>query len=197
MYLYLDTSEDLTLAIINSDYKLIELSEIETKKTSLILQSSIDELMHKHKVTFSNLEGIIFCAGPGSYTGMRVGQGFVDICRWQGIKTYSFYHFQIPKILKIAKGHWISTAFKGEDFIFSWDQQSENQSLIRSSESLSLVSGELYSRHSTFNEQSSISTQELLKIHTKEIIEYVVEKNFQKPLFYYRPLEAEFKVPNA
>ena len=98
MYLYLDTSEDLTLAVIHSDYELIELSEIKTKKTSLVLQSSIDELMQKHEVTFSKLEGIIFCAGPGSYTGMRVGQGFVDICGWQGIKTYSFYHFQIPKI---------------------------------------------------------------------------------------------------
>ena len=82
MYLYVDSADDLSLGLIDKDYRIIEFKEIKAKKTSLVLQKSILELLAAHNLKLNTLSGVIFCSGPGSYTGMRVGQGFVDICKW-------------------------------------------------------------------------------------------------------------------
>lgn len=198
MYLYLDTSENLTLALFDSSYKLVDLREVESKKTSLILQSCLNDLLRTVNVNLLELDAIIFCAGPGSYTGMRVGQGFVDICKWQGVKVYSFYHFMIPKILGYAEGVWVSSAFKGQDFIHTWNDNKWDNNLFERPMFLEEVKEKkVFSRNDSYEDIPTISTQEMLKSNAKELIKTIVESKLSSELYYYRPIDQEYKVPNA
>lgn len=198
MYLYLDTTEDLNIGLYDENYKALKFLDIKSKKTSLILQSTIYELLKDRSLEVKDLKGIIYCAGPGSYTGMRVGQGFVDICQWQKIPVYSFYHFKVPKILGILNGAWIASAFKGETFVYRWESDEESIELIRD-EALELdkLGSNIFTRGEMSGQKKIKSTQELIRENDSFLFKYIVENNIKEELFYYRPLEQEFKVPNA
>lgn len=198
MYLYLDTTEDLNIGLYDENYKALKFLDIKSKKTSLILQSTLFELLKEKNLEVKDLQGIIYCAGPGSYTGMRVGQGFVDICQWQKIPVYSFYHFKVPKILNIQSGSWIASAFKGETFIYKWNGDENSTELVKD-ETLKLeeLGDNIFTRGEMAGQEKIKSTQILIRENDSFLFKYIVENKIKEELFYYRPLEQEFKVPNA
>jgi len=118
-WLYTDTTNHVVLGILSEKFEWIEYIEIFNQKSTADLHFLINEILQKHKLNFEKLKGYLFAAGPGSYTGMRVSEGIAQVLEWQNIKVYSFYHYEIPKIIGCSSGIWFSEAFKGEYFLFN------------------------------------------------------------------------------
>lgn len=189
MYLFIDTSVKIVIGVLNSDYEWMNYKEIDSKKSSSILHHEVLEMLEGLELTIQKLEGIIQIAGPGSYTGMRVSEGFKQVFDWQGFSTYSFYHFDVPRILGISSGSWISKAFKGEIFVHSWNEDNQNQSLIKEID-YKADREDQYSSNLDF--KNTQSTSEMIFNEPKKIFSYIIKNNIQNKIYYYRTLEAEF-----
>ena len=72
--LLLDTSDNkkITVGLIINGQKDIQIKEITSNKTQIILPM-IDEILKKHSLKLGNLSEIRINAGPGSFTGLRIG----------------------------------------------------------------------------------------------------------------------------
>lgn len=193
-YLYIDTTDFITIGLLDSEFKWLNYEFLESKKSSEVLHYKIFEMLNEKNLDIKNISGVIYAAGPGSYTGMRVSQGFVDILKLEGIPIYSFYHFEIPKMLNIKSGIWFSKAFKGETFQYSWSSEKSQIELIKTEEflKLNLANPDLYSSH--FQENFLVvETNKMLFESSHIIMKYLVENKMDKELYYYRELEDEFK----
>lgn len=47
-------------------------------KLSLTLNSKVEEILGKNKLEFKDISGIVFFAGPGSFTGLRIGSSVAN-----------------------------------------------------------------------------------------------------------------------
>ncbi len=196
-YLFVDTSELLIVGLLNDKFDWLEYHELRDKKSSALIHALIYELLEKHKVKLKDILGFIQVAGPGSYTGMRVSEGISQVLDWQDIKVNSFYHFEVPSLLEVKKGSWISRAFKGEAFIYSWNAEKENQELILLDDASKRIESEQsdFYTHFAGNFESELNyTSEMIKNNSKELFPLVLSQNLQREPFYYRSLEKEFKV---
>jgi len=72
--LILDTSDNkkITVGLAINGKKDIQIKEITSNKTQIILPM-IDRILKKHLLKPKDLSGIQINAGPGSFTGLRVG----------------------------------------------------------------------------------------------------------------------------
>ena len=73
-WLYTDTTNHVVLGILSEKFEWIEYIEIFNQKSTADLHFLINEILQKHKLNFAKLDGYLFAAGPGSYTGMRVSE---------------------------------------------------------------------------------------------------------------------------
>jgi tRNA threonylcarbamoyladenosine biosynthesis protein TsaB len=146
----------------------------------------------------SEVEEMFYIAGPGSYTGTRLGAGIGDLTEWSKIKTYSFYHFDIPYFLGIRKGHWFCKAFKNEIYLYSWNEEVNESKLIDENiinEFLEKNGGEMYSSEQMSVNFSFQNTNHLLRENSEKIFRKIKELNLKKETFYFRTAENEFKLP--
>src|ERR1035437_1453422 len=72
--LHIDTSTDTGVVALNCDgvilaYKVNE----EARNHASTINIMIEKLLAGVKISLSDLDGIVVCAGPGSYTGLRIG----------------------------------------------------------------------------------------------------------------------------
>lgn len=72
--LILDTADNkkITVGLIINGKKYIETKQIASNKTQIILPM-IDNILKKHALKPEDLSEIRINAGPGSFTGLRVG----------------------------------------------------------------------------------------------------------------------------
>ena len=77
--------------------------------------------------------------GPGSYTGVRVGEGMGQIFEWQKTSVISFYHHFVPKVIGVESGVFVCSAFKGEHFIYEWNQEKSTEKLVSGEELLEVL----------------------------------------------------------
>ena len=72
--LFIDTSDNkkITVGLIINGQKDIQTKRITSNKTQIILPM-IDKVLKKHLLKLENLSGIQVNAGPGSFTGLRIG----------------------------------------------------------------------------------------------------------------------------
>ena len=72
--LILDTSDNkkITVGLDIDGQKDIQVEEITSNKTQIILPM-IDKILKKHSLSPKDLSEITINAGPGSFTGLRVG----------------------------------------------------------------------------------------------------------------------------
>ena len=189
-YLYLDSSNGLTLGLLNQSLEWVHLEFLDEKKPSEIVHVKINEIINNHQLNLKNLK-IISSAGPGSYTGMRLSEGIARILKVCGLETISFFQFEIPKLAGIKNGAWITNAFKGEIFIFEWDEISEQKKLMNS-EKINKYTG-FYSNLSEVSGVQAINTNVLLKNNSKEIFKEIIKRNAFFEAYYYRTIEEEFK----
>ena len=79
MKLFIDTSNSERI-VVGFDDKRFEISAREGKAQKLL--SFIDELMKEEDKTFKNISEIKVNAGPGSFTGLRVGVSVANALGW-------------------------------------------------------------------------------------------------------------------
>jgi tRNA threonylcarbamoyladenosine biosynthesis protein TsaB len=78
-YLYLDTSEpEAIIAIYTEEKKLSEIKWLAHRELSKTLSGKYLLLLKKAKISQKDLSGICVFAGPGSFTGLRIGISFVN-----------------------------------------------------------------------------------------------------------------------
>ena len=72
--LHIDTSTDTGTVAIGGDGKLLALrSNTETRNHASTINILISEVLADANITFKQLAAVAVCAGPGSYTGLRIG----------------------------------------------------------------------------------------------------------------------------
>ncbi|MFZ4714017.1 MAG: hypothetical protein ACOYL6_09910 [Bacteriovoracaceae bacterium] len=207
--LFLDTSHHLTLGLLNEKFQWLDYRKIEGGKTATDLHHNLYQMLTGHKLQLKNLSAAIQIAGPGSYTGMRVSDGLFQSLKLFGLNTHSIYHFDVPHLLGKSSGLWLSNAFKGEIFSVEWDGEQKNQNLMSEKDFISryedVKNTKLYTHHITafsptfslwVKQKSFCETSALIQDCSELLFPQIVQQNVYKPIFYYRPIEQEFKKPN-
>jgi tRNA threonylcarbamoyladenosine biosynthesis protein TsaB len=188
--LFIDTTSGTTVGAFDNSKGWLDYSHDESKG-SQVVHTRINQLVEKHNLNWKQLK-LITIAGPGSYTGMRLARGLADILGWQEVDCYSFYHFEVPKILG-QQGKFICRAFKGEYFVY--DTESEESELLTS---------ELIEMKQCFTSFASeldldvekILTSELIKENTKQVFDFIIENALRRDIYYFRKENEEFKKPS-
>jgi tRNA threonylcarbamoyladenosine biosynthesis protein TsaB len=197
MHLFIDTSQNITIGLLNKDLTWVDYQYLISKKSSAELHYLIYGMLKKENIDVMDITGLIYCAGPGSYTGMRISEGLSNIFDWSSINVNSFYHFELPQICGIEAGVWASKAFKGEYFLYKWDKSSSDKTLIPESDLENQIgSHEIFFGHEPFMEKSGKLSMDLIKDNPEVIFKHVLDNDICEPLYYYRPLEQEFSRKN-
>lgn len=189
-YLFLDTTNGLTLGLLNQNIDWISYQYTLEKRPSEVIHTRINELLNEKKINIEEIV-LIVAAGPGSYTGMRLGEGIANIFQSCGRKVLSFYHYEIPNMLFIKEGKFVTNAFKGQFFVYEWSGEKSGQYLI-SANDLDL-SKNYYTNAEDKNLKQTILTSNLIYEEAKIIFKKVIDRDKYFPSFYFRPLEDEFK----
>jgi tRNA threonylcarbamoyladenosine biosynthesis protein TsaB len=72
--LHIDTSTDTGSVAVGGDGKLLAFrTNIETRNHAATLNVMINGVLADARITLQQLNGVVVCAGPGSYTGLRIG----------------------------------------------------------------------------------------------------------------------------
>lgn len=72
--LAIDTSTDyLSLAVLNGDKVLARIHKKAPRSHSSLLMAMIDKVLKRSKTPLYRLDGFCISAGPGSFTGLRIG----------------------------------------------------------------------------------------------------------------------------
>ena len=157
-------------------------------------------MVKSNNTTIKNVKNLFISSGPGSYTGIRVAEGIAQIFGWNSINIFSYYNFDIPKIIGLEEGTWISNAFKQEIYVYKWDKKSENKRLIHKDELTNLINN--YDVIYQASENTKIDCGEfrveyvsqMIKAKSEQVFQYIKDNQIRKKAFYYRDLEKEFKV---
>lgn len=175
--LFLDTTAGLTVGLLDENFSWVYYESTNEKRPSEHIHEKIFFMLSKLNLELQSLQ-LITVAGPGSYTGMRLSEGFSDILNWSGVKVFSFYHFEVPKLIGIQSGSWITNAFKKEIFCYHWDEKESSSELL----------SECYTKNPFTIDQ----TREFIYDHANLIFTQIIQLNEKKETYYFRSLEKEF-----
>ncbi len=193
--LYVDSTSGLTVGLLNQAYEWLSYLEIDHKKPSEVIHLEILNLLEANNVELKNCK-FFFNSGPGSYTGMRLGEGLAQVFEWDNLPVFSFHHFEVPRLLEISKGYWVTSAFKGQIFLYEWDLSSDTslQSLIDQSQ-FSIQDPKLGYTLSQNEElyKELKSTKELIHLEAKKLFTKIESLKLRVPPFYFRTIDEEFK----
>lgn len=195
-YLFLDTSVNLTIGVLDEKLQWVDLVEIETKKTSEVIHSKIFEILSKNGLTVNSNFEIISIVGPGSYTGMRIVEGVNQIFELEGKKIYSFHTFCLPEFMKIDWTYVCFMAFKNEVFLYDRNKTSKLVS-VENFQNGDILAGnfKLVTYGDGFKDQS-LEIFDIRPIFLKEpsaVLMEILKADMRHEPFYFRPVEVEFK----
>ncbi len=200
--LFIDTSDELIVGLISDDYNFLKQVNRGKIKTSKEIHKVIHDTLTEYDLVLDSIDFIFNISGPGSYTGMRVGEGISQLLEWQSVPTYSFNHFQIPYLLGEKEGVWISNAFKSEFFIYSWKDEEYSTKLVHEKDivnQLDLLIGKKVNIFCKNNEKvlegiDFQDTSSLITERSEKLFSIVRKRNLRETPFYYRTAEKEFKI---
>ena len=84
-HLLIDTTQKIFIGLLDENHKWIENKAIETAKSSSILHKEVYDLLRKYNTNIQSIKSLFYCSGPGSYTGMRVADGFAKVVEFSEI----------------------------------------------------------------------------------------------------------------
>ncbi len=200
-YLFIDSTYDLTLGILGDDLNWLSFERHVGQKASMVIQVRSLDLIKRNKQKAQDLSGVITVSGPGFYTGLRLAEGVSDVFQFFGIKQYSLYSYEIPFWCGHNQGAWFTKAYRGEYFIYRWNETSSSQELITANEIKDKLGCEQFFVHSDVSLDSLSQTLLDNPIHSSDLLRQYPARIFKKVLadqrrepFYFRPPEDEFKV---
>lgn len=193
--LYVDSTSGLVVGLLDSNFNWIEYRDIDEKKPSEVIHVEIYNLVKKYNLNLKTMK-FFFSAGPGSYTGMRLGEGIAQVLAWEGCKVFSFLHYEVPKITGVKKGFWVTNAFKGQVFSYNWNLEAgiSEKELINSVD-FKIVDPELgYTLTSNSKDYYLLkNTKDLIKNSSAIIFSHVYKEEIREAPYYFRTLDEEFK----
>jgi|GEM_PF-969166 len=201
-HLYVDSSYDLTIGLLDNQGTWLERSKITDAKTSEVLQVEIFNLLNKHKLNYRKLTSLITSAGPGFYTGLRLTEGLSDLSKIIKIPCFSFYNYEIPRWSGVCEGTWLTKAYKGEYLLYHWNDLDHSSELLGSHELETWLKSE-----QAFYYPSEKSLDERLKQHVSKgtcvetlffsngevLLHKVIQSQQTRSSYYFRPSEEEYK----
>ncbi len=194
MHLYLDTSHFLSIGLLNDELEWAHFEKNEKLQHSADIHARIYKILENHHIEALGLKSVIICNGPGSYTGIRLGEGIGQLFELSKIPVFSFHQYEIPQILGYQKGQWVCHAFKKEIFNYVWDEKNVKDSLVAADEWKPLCE-EVFSHQTEgpWHLDGFILTTELVHKKPKLIFEYILGHKIRRESYYFRPLDKEFK----
>ncbi len=195
--LYIDSTYDISLGLLDENYKWISFKSFPGQKASQVLQAETWKLLEVAKIHPQKLTGIVTTSGPGFYTGLRLSEGFADVLKFFGVPHYSFYSYEVPAWCGVDDGEWFTKAYRGEYFIYTWDKNKNSSKLITVKELLPMGKVYIHSQSSLDEKAqigSSISTLELIKEFPEKVFARVINEKLSREAFYFRAPEDEYKV---
>lgn len=165
----------------------------------MVLQKEAYDVCRSAGIRPKDLKGVITCAGPGFYTGLRLSEGFADIFRIFNVPCYSYYSYEVPRLCGHESGVWVTKAYRGEYFFHEWDADSSRNVLISAAElPAHLDKFERLFIHSPGamdkELKNIILTIDLLKQKPKTIFSEFVRTKAHRDSYYFRAPEDEFRV---
>jgi tRNA threonylcarbamoyladenosine biosynthesis protein TsaB len=200
-YLFVDSCEFLSVGLLSDELQWLDYDQNSVKKNSEFFHSNLQKMLSRNQKKLSEISGVFQVAGPGSYTGMRLSEGFCQILEWQKLPIFSFYHFEVPALCGIKKGIWVSEAFKGELFCYTWNGEENNTKLIaKDGQDVSQWIERFYGDYEYVFTHFAVDgfdceySSGLIKKNAPALLGYVKENSLRRESYYYRPLDVEFKV---
>ena len=199
--LYLDTAYNQVIGICDERGEWLGLQHSSGQRSSISLHQCIHSLCVQNKVSPESIGRVVYLAGPGFYTGLRIGYGVAQIMKLTGVMAQSFYSFDVPKILGRPDYLWITKAYRGDVFVYN--SKDRTSKLVNESDFLAQGwTGEIYIHHLAAQDEKM-----KLKLEHAKSTESLITDNFQiiisslgqaieQPLHYFREPEEEFR-PNA
>lgn len=189
--LYVDSTSGLVIGLLDSNFKWIEYHDSKEKKPSEVIHVEIYNLIKRHNLNLKDMN-FFFSAGPGSYTGMRLGEGIAQILAWDEKKVFSFLHFDVPRFSGIEKGYWVTNAFKGQVFIYNWNGKDKvgERSLLNTAD-FKVVEPELgYTLSSDAKDFTELkTTKDLIHKSSEIIFSKVYNEKMREAPYYFRTLD--------
>ena len=192
-YLFIDSTLGLEIGLLDDQFRWIDFLTFDNKKPSEIIHSEIHQLLNKHQLNLKSLE-CFTASGPGSYTGMRLSEGLVQVLALSGMKIYSFYHFEVPKLTGIREGFWATNAFKGQVFVYTWSEEKEERLLLNKDQFVIQNEKIGFTLDNTDREFAKLSSSKILiKSNPTLIFSYLHAHQKRVPPYYFRTLDEEFR----
>ena len=203
--LFIDSTYDVTLGILDDDLSWNKFEYFSGQKASSVIQKEAHRLLNSSALKISDISSIISVAGPGFYTGLRLSEGFSDVLLFFGIKHYSFLSYNIPFLAGIKSGTWMTKAYRGEYFFHFWDEHTSRNELVAAKELEAFLQNVDKSNFYIHSDSAiddfsrglipaSYSTYDLLKEKSQIIFPIILHTQSKVDSYYFRAPEDEFKV---
>jgi tRNA threonylcarbamoyladenosine biosynthesis protein TsaB len=203
--LFIDTTYDITLGILDDELSWVALKKFSGQKASVIIQSETLNLAKSAGLGVKDFSHVVTIAGPGFYTGLRLSEGFADVVTFLGGKHLSLLSYDIPFLTGHYSGTWMTKAYRGEYFFHHWNGLSSENLLVSSKDlktHLDSVDKSRFYIHSDtaiddFSRDfihSYQTSSSLLETRPQEIFKLIFSENRKSDSFYFRAPEDEFKV---
>lgn len=193
--LYVDSTSGLVIGLLDSAFNWIEYLDTTSIKPSEVIHYEIFNLIKRHDLELKDMN-FFFSAGPGSYTGMRLGEGIAQVLAWDSKKVFSFHHFDVPKLIGVQEGFWATNAFKGQVFVYKWNTENgQSEKELIDTANFKIVDAELgYTLSTEIKEFAHLkTTKDLIKNSSSLIFSKAFKEKLRSPPYYFRTLEEEFK----
>lgn len=96
----------------------IGLHESVGQRSSAQLHADLHQLCEAKALVPRDIGRVVYLAGPGFYTGLRIAYGIAQTLKLSGVKSFSFYAHHIPELLGESDYIWITKAYRGEVFVY-------------------------------------------------------------------------------
>lgn len=203
--LFLDTTYDVTIGLLDERLQWLSWERFEGQKASRTLQKEAHSILAKHQISPKQISAVVTVAGPGFYTGLRLAEGFADVFSFFGIPHYSFYSYEIPRLLGMENGSWFTKAYRGEYFFYDWNGSHQRLALVTTKELAEAIQSRqsiyIHSKRALDDKclsllSNTISTNSLLEQNSGKIFERILSEKKKSESYYFRAPEDEFRVAN-
>lgn len=203
--LFIDSTYDITLGILNEELGWLRFQRYLGQKASSIIQVETHSLLKSVGLSMKDISQVLTISGPGFYTGLRLSEGFADVMVFHGASHFNFLSYDIPKFSGVPSGTWMTKAYRGEYFFHNWDGEVSKNVLIATKD-LEEYLASVDKTNLYIHSESAIdevcrkflgkynTTTSLLESSPLAVLTEVCTQKTKMDSFYFRAPEDEFKV---